>query len=472
MAQTRDTIVKLLSNIASKKELEQYLRRFSSGDSQKFAVIKVGGSIMQGNLEVLAAALGFLQEVGLCPIVVHGQPPAIEGAPSRPGVGGAAEDQPLSPEGLDELCRSAQHENLRLVEALEAQGCRARPVTSGVFRAALAHEGRLGMTGTVVGVDLTAVSSSIRSGQLPIVSSLGATAGGQILGLTAADATHALACAVEPYKVVFLTAQGGLRDIRGEVLSAVNLAEDYEPLMIEGTLEPQSRERLGRVRELCLALPRGSSVSVTSPEHLARELFTYGGAGTLVQRGEKVELFTSFDALDRERLRALLETCFGRRLTPDYFQKKSCFRVYVTEAYRATAILTREAGLPYLDKFAVTTRAQGEGFGSSLWARMRRENECLFWRSQVRNPINPWYFQNSDGSLRTDRWVVFWYGMRSFDDIKLCIDTALALPPSLKEHGSDDPETTDGATVPPPAVAETVRRVAEPGGPAPVPEGA
>jgi len=143
----------------------------------------------------------------------------------------------------------------------------------------------------------------------------------------------------------------------------------------------------------------------------------------------------SFDDLDIGRLRRLLESCFGRTLAPDYFGSKNCHRVYVTEDYRATAILTAEAGLVYLDKFAVTRKAQGEGLGTSVWSRMRRENDKLFWRSQTSNEVNAWYFQQAEGAYRTPKWTVFWYGMNGFEEIERCVKTALALPATLKDHG-------------------------------------
>jgi acetylglutamate kinase len=107
----------------------------------------------------------------------------------------------------------------------------------------------------------------------------------------------------------------------------------------------------------------------------------------------------------------------------------------LTESFRATAILTQEAGIPYLDKFAVTRKAQGEGLGSSVWARMRRDNEKLFWRAQTNNPINPWYFKQAEGTYRSDEWTVFWYGMNGFAEIERCVKVALALPATLRAHG-------------------------------------
>src|SRR4051812_7187099 len=48
---TRSTVVQLLSNIGSKREVQQYLSHFSSVSSQQFAVIKVGGAILTEHLQ-------------------------------------------------------------------------------------------------------------------------------------------------------------------------------------------------------------------------------------------------------------------------------------------------------------------------------------------------------------------------------------------------------------------------------------
>ena len=76
--QTRQTIVRLLSSMASAKEIQQYLKRFSQLDAARFAVVKVGGAVLRDDLDALASSLAFLQEVGLTPIVIHGAGPQLD----------------------------------------------------------------------------------------------------------------------------------------------------------------------------------------------------------------------------------------------------------------------------------------------------------------------------------------------------------------------------------------------------------
>ena len=435
---TKDVIVRLLRNLGSRKEVEQYLRQYSAVESQKFAVIKVGGSVLARDADALASSLTFLRSVGLYPIVVHGPGPRLDDALTEAGIGRArdGEQRVISPRVLEITRKVLQRENLRLVEELEGLGTRARPVTAGVFEASIADVERLGLLGAVQKVHLEAIDSSIRAGHLPIVASLGETPGGQIVDLDADVAARELALTLQPFKMIFLTETGGLLDEHGRVISAVNLQEDFDRLMLQPWLHSGMRLKLQEIRKLLDALPLSSSVSITSPDHLAKELFTHTGSGTLVRRGERVLLHESLDAIDRERLTALLETCFQRKLTEDYFEKKAFLRIYLAESYRATAILTSTAVAPYLDKFAVTAQAQGAGIGGSLWARMKTENPKLYWRARNENEINPWYFQQAEGSYRDARWTVFWFGLSGFDEIKSCVEHALAMPATLREHGT------------------------------------
>jgi acetylglutamate kinase len=307
-----------------------------------------------------------------------------------------------------------------------------------VFEAELIDVEKYGLVGRVVGIHDAPLQASLRSGHLPILTCFGETSSGQIVNLGSDTAVRELAVATQPYKIVFLTETGGLLGEDGRIVSAVNLAEDFEFLMDQPWVHSGMRSKLQEIKKLLEGLPASSSASITSPDRLAKELFTHTGSGTLVRRGERVQRFETLQGIDRTRLRELLELCFGRRLDEDYFDKKSFYKVYLSEAYAATAILTRGSDLPpYLDKFAVTTQAQGAGVGGSLWQRMKAENPKLFWRSRSENEINPWYFQQADGSYKAGRWTVFWYGLESFDAIKACIDHALALPATLREHGTE-----------------------------------
>ncbi len=434
MEQTREIIVRLLSSMGSRKEVEQYLKEFSSVDSRKFAIVKVGGGTLRDELDELASALTFLQRVGLYPIVIHGAGPQLNEALEHAGIATKRIDgmRITEEETLEVARRIFMRENLRLVEALENLGTRARPLTSGIFEASFMDEEKLGFVGDVDRVHLDPIASAIRSGTLPILAPLGETKTGQIVNINADVAARELARRIEPYKVVFLTPTGGLLDGDGALIPSINLSEEFDHLMDQPWLQGGMRLKLQEIKDLLDVLPLDSSVSITASDQLARELFTHRGSGTLVRRGEQILSFDGWEGIDRERLTDLLERCFQKKLVDGYFESTNPTHIFLTENYRATAIISEHDGVPYLDKFAVTPKAQGEGLGRSVWLRMKEACPTLFWRSRSSNPINPWYFAQSDGSYRHDPWTVFWYGIDDFDSMKHCVEVALDLPATIQ----------------------------------------
>ena len=446
----RGLIAQLLRNLGSQREVDQYLKQFASLDSTKFAVIKVGGGIIKEHLGDLVSALTFLERVGLYPIIIHGAGEQLTDALTAMG------HQPTFVDGKRVTDATTLHMarkiftrvNYELCDALEAQGTGARPIPTGVFGATPLDFDTMGYVGEVTDLDTEPIRSAIQVGDIPVLSSLAETSTGQLLNVNADTATRHLARKLEPYKIIFLTPTGGLLDGEGRLISAINLAEDYVELMEKPWLTGGMRLKIQEVQQILEGLPPSSSVAITAPSELPKELFTHRGSGTLIRKGERVLRFDGgLEGVDRARLQELLEASFGRPLVHDYFETKEFFRIYVTESYRGAAILTyeggiapagpgaRPGGIPYLDKFAVTSKAQGEGMAGSLWDRLRRENPKLFWRSRVDNhTINPWYFSKADGTFRDAKWIVFWYGLGDFAEIQDCIARAFELPPTLKNH--------------------------------------
>ncbi len=431
---TRQTIVRLLSAMGSGKEIRQYLKRFSQLDATRFAVVKVGGGVLRDDLAALASSLTFLQQVGLTPIVLHGAGPQLDTALAEAGIEKRTVDglRVTPPAALGIVRRVFHAQNLALVDALHAMGTRATSVVSGVFGAGYVDRERCGLVGRVEGIERAPIEASLRAESIPVIASLGETAEGQILNLNADVAANALVRALQPYKIVFLTGTGGLLDGEGRVIDSINLTSEYQRLMAEPWVSGGMRLKLEQIAALLRDLPLSSSVSITRPAELARELFTHKGSGTLVRRGEKVLRFTSWDGVDRDRLRALVESSFGRRLAADYFERTVPHRVYVSESWRAALVLTREDCGTYLDKFAVLDDAQGEGLGRAVWQVMRAENPRLFWRARHDNPASPFYHEESEGSMKQANWRVFWYGLDGdFATIARCVAHCVARPQTL-----------------------------------------
>ncbi|MEO7917790.1 MAG: acetylglutamate kinase [Dokdonella sp.] len=431
--QTRQTIVRLLSSMASAKEISQYLKRFSQVDAKRFAVVKVGGAVLRDDLDALTSSLSFLQEVGLTPIVVHGAGPQLDEEMVAAGIVKETVNglRITSPKSLAIVRRVFQAQNLKLVEALQQNGARATSIPSGVFEADYLDQQTYGLVGAVRAVNLLPIEASLKAGSIPVIASLGETSGGQILNINADVAANELIQVLQPYKIIFLTGTGGLLDDTGTVIDSINLSTEYDHLMTQPWLAGGMRLKIEQIKELLYRLPPSSSVSVTRPAELAKELFTHKGSGTLIRRGERVLEVTSWDQLDTTRLRTLIESSFGRRLIPDYFERTNLLRAYVSENYRVAVILIEVAGEIYLDKFAVLDDAQGEGLGRAVWQVMRAQTPRFFWRSRRGNPINPFYFAECDGCLKQEHWKAFWYGIERFDEIERCVEHCRVRPPTL-----------------------------------------
>ncbi|MGN6234740.1 acetylglutamate kinase [Dyella sp.] len=430
---TRKTIVRLLSAMGSAKEIQQYLKRFSQLDASRFAVVKVGGAVLRDELNDLTSSLTFLQQVGLTPIVLHGAGPQLDEELAAAGI----EKQTVnglrvtSPKALGIVRRVFQQQNLKLVEALQSMDTRATSVPSGVFMASFLDRDTYGMVGKVDSINLAPIEASLRAGSIPVIASLGETDEGQFLNINADFAANELVRVLQPYKIVFLTGTGGLLDDQGKLIDSINLSTEFDHLMAQPWINGGMRVKIEQIADLLDKLPLSSSVSITRPSELAKELFTHKGSGTLVRRGEKVLTFDSWAGVDQARLRELIESSFGRKVVPDYFECTTPYRVYVSENYRAAMILTMDEGLPYLDKFAVLDEAQGEGLGRAVWQVMREQHPQLFWRSRHGNPVNPFYYAESDGCLKQARWKVFWYGLDGFDTIARCVAHCATRQPTL-----------------------------------------
>ena len=432
--QTRQTIIRLLSSMASAKEISQYVKRFSQLDAKRFAVVKVGGAVLRDDLDALTSSLSFLQEVGLTPIVVHGAGPQLDEEMTAAGITKQTVDglRVTTPEVLAIVRKVFLQQNLALVEALQASGARATSIVSGVFEAEYKDQATYGLVGEVSRINQSPIESSLKAGSIPVIASLGETIGGQILNINADFAANELVQVLQPYKIIFLTGTGGLLNDQGAVIDSINLSTEYEELMAQPWINGGMRVKIEQIKDLLDKLPLTSSVSITKPAELAKELFTHKGSGTLVRRGERVLRFDSWEGVDLERMRELIESSFGRTLVADYFDNTTPFRIYISENYRTALILTREEGFAYLDKFAVLDDAQGEGLGRAVWHVMREENPQLFWRSRHNNQVNIFYYAESDGCYKQEKWKVFWYGIDAFADIERCVAHCRTRMPTLE----------------------------------------
>ncbi|KAI9670944.1 MAG: Amino-acid acetyltransferase, mitochondrial [Alyxoria varia] len=134
--------------------------------------------------------------------------------------------------------------------------------------------------------------------------------------------------------------------------------------------------------------------------------------------------------IDFPRLLNLIEDSFNRPLDVNHYLERIRNRiagVIIAGEYEGGALLTWELPrgvsedskdstqhmVPYLDKFAVLKRSQGAGgVADIVFSAMTRAcfPEGVCWRSRKDNPVNKWYFERSEGTLKipSTNWAMFW----------------------------------------------------------------
>ena len=422
----REIVLNVLHSLGGRAEVDRYLREHTGED--RYAVIKVGGGLIQDDLDELASALVFMRHVGLTPVVVHGAGPQLSAE---------LESQCISPQFIDglrvttpEVLRTAQRVFQRvgaeLADAIDGRGVTARPLNMGVYVAEQTDVEALGHVGEVTKVYTESIIHACRLGQIPIVSPVATSEHGQLLNINADTATRALAIELQASKIIYLTPTGGILDPNERVIPAVNCSVDLEKMIQNGTISGGMKRKLLEISELLDDLDEHASVSITAPSKIARELFTHRGSGTLVRKGRPIRVQTGIEGLDINRVTSLLEHSFGRPLSPDYTPSLTDAQIYIGGDYAAIAILKHHKCGWYLDKLGLSERAQGIGLGASLWNRIKDDHPALYWRSRASNPANNWYLSRADGMHRAQDWIVFWYGINEREMIEQCITDALA----------------------------------------------
>ncbi len=372
-------------------------------------------------------------------MVIHGAGPQIEAALEEAGIETQKKNglRVTSSAALSIIRKGFLDTNMQLMSALEAMDVPAASLTAGVFEAAYLDRDAYGEVGEIKAVNLAPIENILSMNKIPLLLPMGETASGQVLNVNADQAANSLIATLRPHKIIFLTETGGILDGHGEIIDSVNLAMDYESILGEDWLQGGMRLKFREIADLLSKLPLASSVSMTRPAELAKELFTHTGSGTLIRRGEAITSYKAVNDLPKDIVKALIEQSFGRSLLDDYFDTLNLNKAYVSDAGRALALVstidTKMGPVPWLDKFAVSDAARGEGLARSVWRQMISDHDHLMWRSRANNPINTFYLGESDGHIRRGEWHVFWRGDFDFDQLQQGIEAATIRAESFED---------------------------------------
>ncbi len=406
--------------------------------SQQFAVIKVGGAIITHQLQQLASCLAFLYHVGLYPIVLHGTGPQINNVLEAEGIEPDYIDgiRVTDPRTMAVVRRCFLEQNLKLVDALGQLGVRATPITGGVFKANYLDKEKYQLVGDITSVNKNAVEASINNKSLPILTSLAETDSGQILNVNADVAAGELARVFTPLKIVYLNEKGGIvNGSTGEIVSVINLDEEYNDLLKEPWVKYGTKLKIKEIKELLSDLPRSSSVAIIDVNDLQKELFTDSGAGTLIRRGYRLLVKDNLNDLGTKDalINALNRDSESNFKAEEYINnlKKEEYKAYGDEPLEVLAIVVKPNDsneISYLDKFLASKDGWQNNVTDNVWNAIKKDVSKLQWSIPSNSDNASWYFGKADGSFTANGKILFWYGISDPLEIKSLIDNFISEP--------------------------------------------
>ncbi|KIS66643.1 acetyl-CoA:L-glutamate N-acetyltransferase [Mycosarcoma maydis] len=278
-----------------------------------------------------------------------------------------------------------------------------------------------------------------------------------------------------PLRLMVINREGGIPSHArgGDPHLSINLASEYHQIkqsFVWHQTHPTALRNLDAISDCLSYMPQTSSgvlVTHRSPRSLIANLITNKAAHspslphrllankqdvrhtpTIVRPGLPIKVIQDFDKLNLDKMCALLEASFRRKLNQHaYYERlrKSLDFAIITGDYQGAAIVTKEYApdddrasvepIAYLDKFAVLPSLQGSGTVDFLWGALRDEvqglglldalndnggrggygtGRDLVWKSRSNNPVNRWYYERSNGFVRIDTdakgtgWQLFW----------------------------------------------------------------
>jgi N-acetyltransferase of N-acetylglutamate synthase len=379
-----EIVQRFLESVGAKADIDLYLRLHRAQRKESFAMLAPNAQIVKSALDPLHFDLRILAGLGLLPVVVLGL---------------------LEPKDAD--AQAARVSEWLLEDAVPCEIVNAGADATNAVSA-----------DTVAGIRAIVGRGAIPLASLEAAKELTTEARFRMLA--------SLVAALDTRKLVFLSRRPGLVPNGGPIPPVVSLATDTQRLLAPGTLPRGQAMLLRQVKQVVEAVPQRLSVTVVNPLQLLRELFTVNGAGTLIRRGSRIDVHTTWDGIDRARIEALFASAFERPVRVDFFAQLLA-RIFVEENYSGAAVVQETPVAPYLTKFAVERQAQGEGLGGELWSVLARDFPRFFWRSRPGNPIGTWYMKQCDGFVRFPEWHVFWRGIEP-EMIEPASRYALALP--------------------------------------------
>lgn len=363
-----NVILEYLRHTGAEKEAEMYLKLFKGVEPHRFAIIAIDTQTLAVYERDVAAALAYLSTLGLTPIVMHDATGAL---------------------------------GKQLTSDIWNNGGKCQPIMAGLY------------TGEDAAKSIAAKATGITAVKaIPVIETENAAA-----------MLKQLLPIIKPGKLTVLNRFGGVRTQKGELLSYVNLPNEYDKVL--GIAASEYQPLLKTASEALTAANWKLHIEIVPPNGLLTELFTIKGSGTFIKKGPKIAKLSSAET-DKAKIRSLLEKSFGKKLKESYFNDSS--NVYFAEEnYNGVAVARKANGIYYIDKIAVLPEVQGEGLARDLITSIMNSCRKVFWRAKPENHINEWYFRLCSGMQKAGNWFVYWSNLNA-EEIKGAIKYAAEKP--------------------------------------------
>ena len=267
-----------------------YIRRFMGST----VVVKYGGSAMTETslARQFADDIVLMRSVGMRPVVVHGGGPQISALMERLGMVPEFRDglRVTDADSLDVARMVLVGKiNRDIVSAINVHGPLAVGLSgedAGLLLAS-ARNPELGFVGDVAAVNPAIIERLLAEELVPVVSTIGADAGGQAYNINADTAAGAIAEAIGAEKVVYLTdVEGLLADVDDatSLISRID-AKALQQLVDDGEL---TGGMIPKIAACIHAVEHGvRSAHILDgriPHVLLLEVFTDSGIGTMITK--------------------------------------------------------------------------------------------------------------------------------------------------------------------------------------------
>jgi acetylglutamate kinase len=269
-----------------------YIRQFAG----RSVVVKLGGAAIDRESDLaLAQDVLLLRSVGVRCVLVHGGGPQVDAMLRRVG---------REPEFKDGL-RVTDAETLEIVRmvlvgkinrdlvATINRQAGEEPVAVGVsgedagLLTVTPADSAFGFVGNVTQVRAELIHRLLDDGLTPVISTVGADAGGQAYNVNADEAARAIAVAMKAEKIVYLTAVPGLLDDAGDEsslvprLTAAELRDRIDHASVGAGMIPKLRACADAVEQ---GVNFAHIIDGRVHHSLLIELLTEGGVGTMIRK--------------------------------------------------------------------------------------------------------------------------------------------------------------------------------------------